>query len=248
MKQTKIMMNMPITIEIVDSKVQEDDFREIFDYFKNIEEKFSFFKDTSEVSKINRGEISLLDYSEEMKNILNLAEDIKKMTIGYFNIVTADGKINPSGIVKGWAIQQAINILIKKGFENFYLEVGGDVQICGKNSQNKAWQIGVRNPFNLSEIVKNITLANNEGVATSGTYIRGEHIYNPLENYKPITDIVSLTVVGPNIYQADCMATAGFAMGKNGILFIEDLDGFEGYMIDKNGLATMTSGFENYLY
>ncbi len=70
------------------------------------------------------------------------------------------------------------------------------------------------------------------GVATSGTSIRGQHIYNPQDDAAPIDEIVSLTVIGPNIYEADRFATAAFAMGSDGIVFIEQLDGFEGYMID----------------
>ena len=50
-------------------------------------------------------------------------------------------------------------------------------------------------------------------------------------------------MIGPNIYEADRFATAAFAMGRDGILFIEELQGFEGYMIDRNGMATLTSGF-----
>jgi thiamine biosynthesis lipoprotein len=85
-----------------------------------------------------------------------------------------------------------------------------------------------------------------EGVATSGTYIRGLHIYNPRAGNQPVSDIVSLTVIGPNIHDADRFATAAFAMGADGIRFIEQLPGYEGYIIDKNQLGTMTSGFEKY--
>jgi thiamine biosynthesis lipoprotein ApbE len=61
------------------------------------------------------------------------------------------------------------------------------------------------------------------------------------------TDVVSLTVIGPNVYEADRFATAAFAMGKKGIYFIEQLPGFEGYMIDTSAQATYTSGFERYV-
>jgi thiamine biosynthesis lipoprotein len=54
---------------------------------------------------------------------------------------------------------------------------------------------------------------------------------------------MSLTIIGPDVLDADRFATAGFAMGKAGILFIEQLDGFEGYVVDANGRATWTSGF-----
>ena len=84
------------------------------------------------------------------------------------------------------------------------------------------------------------------GMATSGTYIRGQHIYNPLDD-KEITEIVSLTVIGPNVYEADRFATAAFAMGKEGINFIERTAELEGYIIHKDGIATLTSGFEKYV-
>jgi thiamine biosynthesis lipoprotein len=57
---------------------------------------------------------------------------------------------------------------------------------------------------------------------------------------------VSITVIGPDVLEADRFATAAFAMGKGGIAFIENLPGFEGYAIDAQGIATMTSGFGAY--
>jgi thiamine biosynthesis lipoprotein len=79
-------------------------------------------------------------------------------------------------------------------------------------------------------------------MATSGIYFRGEHIYNP-HNDSQVKEVVSLSVVGSNIYDADRFATAAFAMGREGINFIEKLEGFEGYQIDREGMATMTSNF-----
>jgi thiamine biosynthesis lipoprotein len=84
-------------------------------------------------------------------------------------------------------------------------------------------------------------------VATSGTYERGQHIYNPHQANQTIDDIISLTIIGPNIYEADRLATAAFAMGKAGINFVETWPDCEGYLIDAGGLATMTSGFDTYL-
>jgi len=135
--------------------------------------------------------------------------------------------------------------LAKSGFKNYYVEAGGDIQVAGRNSRGLPWQIGIRNPFAKSQIVKVLVLPNGEGVATSGTYERGHHIYNP-KNHLAVKDIVSLTVVGPNIYEADRFATAAFAMEKDGILFIEKMPGLEGYMIDTAGMATFTSGFKSY--
>jgi len=237
---------MTIKIEVADKNADEGIFNKIFSYFQKIDERFSTYKENSEISKINRRELPEKEWSLEMKEIFELAEKTKKETDGFFDIRRPNGKYDPSGIVKGWAIWQAANILKKKGYKNFYVEAGGDIEVCGKNDKEKPWQIGIRNPFKTNEIVKKLSIEN-KGIATSGTYARGEHIYNPKNPSEAIESIVSLTVIGPNIYEADRFATACFAMGKDGIYFLEKLQGFEGYMIDRNGIATFTSDFEKYL-
>ena len=238
-------MGMPVTLEVVDSNVTGDVFESIFAYFEYVDEKFSTYKDTSEISLINRHELALDNASEDMQTIFALAEQTRLETDGYFDIQN-NGKIDPSGLVKGWAINQAAQILRQKGFKNFYVEAGGDIQLAGKNGKGKNWRVGIRNPFNMDEIVK-VLSASECGVATSGTYVRGQHIYNPKNDGRPALDILSLTVIGPDIYEADRFATAAFVMGKEGIAFIENLEGFEGYMIDRDKQATYTSGFERYV-
>lgn len=245
MKETRVMMGMHITVEIAGDAPAEGAIEKVFSYFNYVDEKFSTYKDTSEITKINKGELRKSEYSKDMKAVLALCEETKKETGGYFDIVARDGSRDPSGLVKGWSIYNASKLLLDDGFKNFYIDAGGDIQVHGRNQEGKVWSVGIKNPFNQKEIVK-VLYVKNEGVATSGTYIRGQHIYDPNDKKKHITEIVSITVVGPNIYEADRFATAAFAMGREGIVFIEKLPGFEGYMIDKDGTATMTSGFEKY--
>lgn len=237
-------MGMPITVEVLDENATQADIERIFTYFRSIDDTFSTYKEESEISKINRDELAEEDYSSAMKTILQLAEQTRQDTQGYFD-VQRNGIIDPSGIVKGWAIFQASQLLEEAGFGNFYIDAGGDIQVAGMKNGNP-WRIGIRNPFNRTQNVKVLAITD-KGVATSGTAIRGQHIYNPYQQEQPIEDIVSLTVIGPNIYEADRFATAAFAMGKRGIYFIEQLPGFEGYMIDSSARATYTSGFERYV-
>ncbi len=244
MRQTRIQMGMPVTVEIADAGASEELLNIAFDYFEYVDATFSTYKPESEISRINRGEIALAEASDDMRAIFGLAEQTRQATGGYFNI-SRNGSYDPSGIVKGWAIDQAAERLRERGCANFYVDAGGDIQLAGNNSAGKLWQIGIRNPFNMDEIVKVLALTDC-GVATSGTSIRRQHIYNPFQPGQPLTEIVSLTVIGPDIYEADRFATAAFAMGRAGILFIEQLDGFEGYQIDARGQATATSGFMRY--
>lgn len=244
MKENRIIMGMPAVIEIVDSKATEKVFKEIFDYLISVDERFSTYKKDSEITLYNEGKITERDLSDDLKKVLKLSEETKNKTDGFFDIAYNE-KIDPSGLVKGWAIYNASEILRQKGFKNFYVEIAGDIEVAGLNNEGKKWAIGIRNPFNRGENVKVVYLSD-RGIATSGNYERGEHIYNPREKIKA-KEIASLTVIGPNIYEADRFATAAFAMGFEGIYFIEKLPGFEGYMIDHNGIATFTSGFEKYL-
>ena len=245
MKQTQILMGMPITVEIQDeNRDTKAAIVEVFDYFTQVDNRFSTYKEDSEISQINRG-LPKHQWSAEMTEVMRLCAETKAQTNGYFDIVH-HGKTDPSGLVKGWAIQKAANTLRDKHYKVFFIEAGGDIQVSTKSTSAKPWTVGIRNPFNIEEIIK-VLLVRTEGVATSGTYIRGEHIYNPKKNDQEETGVKSLTVIGPNIYEADRFATAAFAMGTKGILFIESLPGFEAYMVDKNKMATMTKGFKKYV-
>lgn len=244
MKQTRLLMGMPITLEIVDAKAGEKDLDLIFNYFKYVDLTFSTYKKDSEISKINANKLKKNKYSHDMNHILMLAEKTKVQTDGFFNI-EQEGKLDPSGIVKGWAILEATKKLKNYGFKNFYVDAGGDIQVSGKNHENKHWTVGIRNPFNSDQIVKVLKL-NNQGVATSGTAARGQHIYNPHLKNQGITDILSITVIAKDVLEADRFATAAFAMGKVGINFLEKMPYVEGYMIDIEGVATMTSGFSKF--
>lgn len=239
-------MGMPVTVAV--SGGTAETFEAVFGYFDYVDRKFSTFKKTSEISKINRGEIFPWQWSPDMREVFALSEETRVLTDGYFNIQTPKGTYDPSGLVKGWAIRNAAKILEEKGFEDFYVDVGGDIQSKGKNAEGEDWSVGIRNPFDPEHIVKRVR-ARGRGVATSGTYERGEHIYDPLRPDSPLSnEMISLTVIGPDIYEADRFATAAFAMGKKGMAFIQNLPGFEGYAIDRKGMATMTEGFAEYVF
>ena len=244
MKQTRLLMGMPITVEILDPGTTVDQLDAVFDFFVSVDERFSLYKEESEITRINRGELQPDEYSDDMRAILELCALTKRQTDGYFEIAH-DGRLDPTGVVKGWAIQQAAERLRAAGWRDFYIDAGGDVQISGTR-YGTPWRVGIRNPFRREENIKVLALTEC-GVATSGTAVRGQHIYDPFQPGVPLLEVVSLTVIGPSILEADRFATAAFAMGRRGIQFIEALPGFEGYQIDTGARATYTSGFERYV-
>ncbi len=244
MKETRLLMGMPITVEVRDPGVTQGHLDAVFAYFVSVDNTFSTYKPDSEISRLNRGELTLRQCSPDVRAVLAFAERTKRETEGYFDI-QRDGVLDPSGLVKGWAIQNAADLLCADGFRDYYVDAGGDVQVAG-TLDGRPWHVGIRNPFNRRENVKILALSDC-GVATSGTAIRGQHIYNPHQPGVPLLDVASITVIGPSVYDADRFATAAFAMGRRGIAFIERLEGFEGYQIDATAVATYTSGFERYV-
>ncbi len=234
MRETRTIMGMPIQVAVLDDTVRRQDLDAVFAEFSAIDAQFSPFKDDSEVCRFNRGEIAEDAFTPRMREIAALCEKTKRETGGYFDVSRPDGTIDPCGMVKGWAIRNAARQLLDMGFRDFCVEAGGDIQCHGVNGQGGEWTVGIRNPFSRDEIVK-VLRPRSHGVATSGNYLRGDHIYNPHTGRYGSHDIVSLTVIGRDVLEADRYATAAFAMGRRGIHFIERMPGLEGYEIDCGG-------------
>jgi len=246
MKMSRIVMGMPATIQIVGGHSAEEAISAAFDYLDQVDAQFSTYKPESEISRFNRGEIEEKDLSIEMQEVFALAEQTKQETNGYFDIRTPSGALDPSGIVKGWSIRYAAHIINEKGFTNYLIEIGGDIASLGVDEHGNEWSVGIRNPFDATQIVK-VIYPRGHGVATSGTAERGNHIYNPHDPTALLKSLASITVIGPDVCEADRFATAAFAMEENGVHFIENLGGFEAYAIDQYGIATFTSNFNTYL-
>ena len=238
-------MGMPVTIEVVDRQVSTENIEQLYSYLSGIDEQFSTYKPTSEISRLNAGTLLEDEWSDELKEVLDACEKTKQETNGYFDI-HRQAKLDPSGYVKGWAIQNTASRAKSMGLSNYYINIGGDIQVAGHNNEGNYWVIGIRNPFNQEEIIKRVLLQN-KGIATSGTYLQGEHIYNPYTSEQEHSEIVSLTVICDSVTDADRYATAAFAMGEQGIGFIASLDGFEAYQINIKGIATFTNGFNAYV-
>lgn len=237
------IMGMPIRLTLPHEDAVNAD--RVFTFLTHVDEVFSTYKNTSEISQINRGLLSQEQASDEVKQVFTLAEKTKHETNGYFDIRKPDGTADPSGVVKGWAIHTSAQLLLDAGCTDFMINIAGDIATSGKNPEGGEWSVGIRNPFDASEIVK-VLYPHSLGVATSGSYERDTHIYNPHSPHDVLDEIVSITVIADNVLVADLYATASFAMGRKGIEFLENIHGVEGYSIDRTGIATMTTGFSVY--
>ena len=227
MRKVETIMGIPISIDI--PKGNDKIFIESFAIFSEIDNRFSTYKKDSEVSHFNEGAISLKDCSDSFKAIYAKCQLLKKETNGYFDAFY-NKKYDPSGYVKGYAIDQVANFLKQKGYSEFLINAGGD--IAASSHSSKKWKIGIADPNNTKKILALLEV-DAIAIATSGTYERGDHIIDPLTKKKPVF-FKSVTIFGPSILIADVYATVIFSMGKKGLELLQQLPGYSCIYVDKN--------------
>jgi len=98
---------------------------------------------------------------------------------GYFT-TTPGGRFDPSGYVKGWAVERAAGILTAAGPAGHSVNGGGDVQ-CGGD---RMWRIGIADPLHPGQLALVVT-GRDFAVATSGVAERREHIIDPYTGRPP---------------------------------------------------------------
>jgi FAD:protein FMN transferase len=232
---------MPVTVNVIDEAAQAEALDRVFEDFALLDRTFSPFRHESEVSRINLDDLQIEEAGELVNQAVEMCRQYERATDGYFSAWLA-GRFDPSGLVKGWAIDRASSILDRFGYRDFFVDAGGDVQTKGHNAEGGSWRVGVRHPVERDKVVR-VVLASGLAVATSGTYEKGEHIVDP-HTGKPANALLSFTVVGPDILQADVYATAGFAMGSRGLEFVARSTGYEAFAIDRHLDAEYTQGFD----
>ena len=205
MRRVVQVMGTAVSIDIPECR-DEAVFRRVFNRLRQIDERFSTYVSGSEVSKYARGEAAEQSLSKELRHVIMECRKFEEYTQGYFS-AWADGGFEPSGYVKGWAIEQAGRLVEASGYKTYCVGAGGD--ILARSNSDKIWNIGILDPSDKTKVINTLSI-HNGAVCTSGSYERGAHIINSITK-KPAGKLLSVTVTGPEIVVADVLATAIFA-------------------------------------
>jgi len=145
-----------------------------FEFFRTVDERFSTYKSDSEISLLNRGLISEQDLSRQMREVLDLCEQARQTSDGYFDIRghRDDGQLDPSGLVKGWSVDGASRFLDAAGVANYSINAAGDIVCRGSAETERGWRIGIRDPWEAQRIAATAIICD-QAIATSGAYERG---------------------------------------------------------------------------
>jgi thiamine biosynthesis lipoprotein len=236
------IMGTAISLDIVDplSPARLEELAEAaFAGLREVDERFSTYKDGSEVNRLQRGEITIAACSPELRHVLDECSRLWRSTRGYFDAY-ATGRLDPSGYVKGWSVQVASDALAAGGAANHCLNAGGDVCVRGGPEPGAKWRVGIQHPWERMKVAWSLEVTDT-AVATSGTYERGLHVVDPFTG-RGAGELASVTVVGPDLAVADAYATAATAMGRSGLAWLAALDGHESAVITRDGEAFTSAG------
>ncbi len=209
-------------------------------WLHRVDEIFSTYRPQSSVSRLGRGETCLTECPPEVAGVLELCDEVGRASHGYFTAYPG-GRLDPSALVKGWAIERASFILRRAGATNHCVNGGGDIQLAGLAAPGRPWRVGIAHPLRRGELATVVT-GSDLAVATSGTAERGAHIVDP-HTGRPATDLVSITLVGENLTMTDAYATAAFAMGDAAREWVEQFDGLEAFAVTASGATWRTARF-----
>ncbi len=255
LRRVEHIMGMPIIVDVRDPDVDPAALDRVFDWLRAVDATFSTYRPESDISRLNRGELTLADAHPDVRAVLARCEQLRVETNGYFDIrapflsrqetgadaVQRSDVGDPSGLVKGWSVDRAARILDDAGAHNYCLNAGGDIRVRGYPSPAPCWRVGIQHPI-LRDRVAAVVTATDLAIATSGAYERGAHIVDP-RTAQPPTGVLSVTIVGPDLATADAYATVAYAMGRAGAAWTARLVGYEAMTILEDQTVLSTPAF-----
>jgi thiamine biosynthesis lipoprotein len=236
-------MGIPVGIDVRDAEVDSAALDRAFARLHRIDAMFSTYRADSEISRLDAGTLALADASPEVRDVLSECERLRARTDGRFD-VRATGRLDPSGFVKGWAVDCAAAVLAAAGARNLCVHAGGDVLVRGERAPGRPWRVGIQHPRRRDRVAA-VLDARDLAVATSGAYERGAHVVDPRTG-RPPKGVLSVTVVGAQLGAADAYATAAFAAGLEGPSWTAALPGHDAMTILADDRVLSTRGMARY--
>jgi thiamine biosynthesis lipoprotein len=245
------VMGTSITIDVVDSH-DRTLIDEMVTWFHHVDREFSPYKDDSTITRIGRGELAPSDdaVSDDVRDVLQRCGELTEESGGVFDVWSLPSpngtRFDPCGYVKGWSVERAALFLREHGVRDFCINAGGDVALDGRSHGGAPWRVGIRHPADPAALAMVLELEGPMGIATSGSYERGAHIFDPRRG-EANTELASATVVGPDLAEADAFATTVYVMGVDGLQWLAERPGYSGCLITRDLQVLSTDDFDRYL-
>lgn len=234
------VMGTTVTIDVRDAEIPLAVLDAAVERLRALEARFTTYRDDSEIKRIERGALEVAHAHPDVREVLDACSVLRVESHGAFD-AWREGRLDPSGYVKGWAAERAADVLRAAGAKRFALNLGGDVVLAGMPTA-PAWRVGVRLPTDPRQMA--LVLGVRDGaVATSGSYERGQHVVDARTG-RSATSWRSITILAPDLATADAVATAALAMGAEGPAWAARRPGCEVAAIGDDNRLWTTPGLE----
>ena len=226
--------NVWATVVSIECEKSDISYQPQIDFLHQVDEIFSTYIPSSEVSKLRSNQIQIEDCHPMLNQVWHLCLRARELTDGAFDPWAVPGGFDPSGYVKGWAADQICNQLQAAGAKHIQVNAGGDISLRGGSDAQTTWQIGVAHPEKPDQISKIFQITDG-AIATSGTAERGNHIIDP-QTKTIAVGARSATVVGADAGLADALATALVVAGRDGASWFskKELENYSCWVVDRH--------------
>ena len=245
-RRVEEIMGTVVSLDVHEPFVAPEVLDAVFAQLRDIDTRFSTYKPDSEISRLARGELVEGDSSPDVRHVLAACDHLAVTTNGAFDARRhrVDGALDPSGFVKGWALEEAAWLIDSAGGRNYWLNGGGDIVARGEASPGRLWRVGIQHP-DQEDRVAAVLAIRDRAVATSGSYERGDHILDARSGTVP-AGLRSVTVVGPGLAFTDAYATAIYVMGLPGLDWLDAYPEYAALAITDDDRVVSTPGMERY--
>jgi thiamine biosynthesis lipoprotein len=215
-------MGMPISLALRGRHAADDAteraWQEALAELRWVDEVFSTWRPDSQVSRLGRGELTLDECDPAVAEVLRLGDDARVASGGAFDVCLPgdDGvrRLDPSGVVKGWAVDRAVAPLLALQDTDVCLSAGGDMVCHVADPDGEAWMIGIEHSLDPTRLVARVPV-HRGAVATSGSAHRGAHVVDARSGLAQDA-LASVTVIGADLTSVDIDATSALALGIDG--------------------------------
>ncbi|HET6988555.1 MAG TPA: FAD:protein FMN transferase, partial [Kribbella sp.] len=218
------IMGLPVSVlargELAGSARADLAVRAAFAELVEVDRVFSPYKPDSAVSLLARGEVGWEDVDPVVREVAERCDRVRDLTSGLFDPELPGGGWDPSGLVKGWAVERAGERLRDIPDLDWCLNAGGDVLVLCPS--DRPFTVGIQDPRDPGRVVAALARTDG-GVATSGTAARGAHLYDPRTGEPAVSRWLSVSVSGPSLEYADVLATAAFVAGEEWLAVLDAL-------------------------
>ncbi|MFL6106001.1 MAG: FAD:protein FMN transferase [Marmoricola sp.] len=200
---------------------------------------FSTYRPDSVISRLGRGELDLEQCPPEVAEVLAIADLARTESDGAFDVRRPDREgrvaLDPSGVVKGWAVERAMRAFDDLEATDVCLSAGGDMVCRTRVPGSDGWLIGIEDPVAPDRYVAVVPVIDG-AVATSGSTHRAGHIVDPRTGEVP-DGLASVTVIGDDLTWVDIEATVGFVLGHEALRWLSGRRGRTGHVVPPDGTS-----------